>query len=125
MQIALVLGLLLVVIVLFATERLPVDVITLLALVALVLGGVLTPAEAFAGFSSDIIIVLGSIFVLSAALQETGLVDAIGTRLAQLGRAGSGWLLLVLMGTSGVVSAFINNTSVTAVLMPPVIGLAR
>jgi di/tricarboxylate transporter len=124
-QIAFVLGLLLAVILLFATEKLPIDVITLLSLAALVLGGVLTPAEAFAGFSSDIIIVLGSIFVLSAALQETGLVDAIGTRLAQLGRAGSGRLLLVVMGTAGAVSAFMNNTSVTAVLMPPVIGMAR
>lgn len=125
MQITLVLGLLLVVIVLFATEKLPVDVITLLAMVALVLGGVLTPAEAFAGFSSEIIIVLGSIFVLSGALQETGLVDAVGTRLSQLGRAGSNWLLLLVMGTAGAVSAFMNNTSVTAVLMPPVIGMAR
>jgi di/tricarboxylate transporter len=74
MQIAIVLSLLVLAVALFTTERLPVDVITLLLLVVLVGSGVLTPAEAFEGFSSDIIIILGSIFVISGALQETGLL---------------------------------------------------
>lgn len=125
MQIALVLGLLLLAIVLFAREKLPADIITLLLLVALVGSGVLTTAEAFAGFSSDIIIILGSIFVISGALQETGLLDAIGERLVRLGRAGSKRLLLLLMGSAASISAFMNNTTVAAMLVPPVIGMAR
>lgn len=125
MQIALVLGLLLLAIVLFAREKLPADIITLLLLVALVGGGVLTTAEAFAGFSSDIIIILGSIFVISGALQETGLLDAIGERLVRLGRTGSKRLLLLLMGSAASISAFMNNTTVAAMLVPPVIGMAR
>ena len=112
-------------IVLFATEKLPVDVVTLLLLVALVGSGVLTTAEAFAGFSSDIIIILGSIFVVSGALQEAGLLDAIGERLVRLGRAGPQRLLLLLMGSAASVSAFMNNTTVAAMLVPPVIGMAR
>jgi len=67
--IAFVLGPLVVAIVLFATEKLSVDIITFLLLIALVMGGVLTPAEAFVGFSNDIIIILGAIFVISGALQ--------------------------------------------------------
>ena len=78
MQIALVLGLLGVAIVLFATVKLSVDVITLLLISALVLTGLLTPAEAFAGFSSDITIILGSIFVIGGALRETGVLDLAG-----------------------------------------------
>ena len=125
MQSALVLGLLVLAIVLFAREKLPADIITLLLLVALVGSGVLTTAEAFEGFSSDIIIILGSIFVISGALQETGLLDAIGERLVRLGQAGSKRLLLLLMGSAASISAFMNNTTVAAMLVPPVIGMAR
>jgi di/tricarboxylate transporter len=125
MQSALVLGLLVLAIVLFAREKLPADIITLLLLVALVGSGVLTTAEAFEGFSSDIIIILGSIFVISGALQETGLLDAIGERLVRLGQAGSKRVLLLLMGSAASISAFMNNTTVAAMLVPPVIGMAR
>jgi di/tricarboxylate transporter len=125
MQIALVLSLLLLAIVLFATEKLPPDVITLLIIVVLVGSGVLTTAEAFEGFSSDIIIILGSIFVISGALQETGFLDAIGERLVRLGRTGSERLLFLLMGSAASISAFMNNTTVAAMLVPPVIGMAR
>jgi Na+/H+ antiporter NhaD/arsenite permease-like protein len=100
MQSALVLGLLVLAIVLLAREKLPADIITLLLLVALVGSGVLTTGEAFEGFSSDIIIILGSIFVISGALQETGLLDAIGEWLVRLGQAGSKRLLLLLMGSA-------------------------
>ena len=125
MQSALVLGLLVLAIVLFAREKLPADIITLLLLVALVGSSVLTTAEAFEGFSSDIIIILGSIFVISGALQETGLLDAIGERLVRLSQAGSKRLLLLLMGSAASISAFMNNTTVAAMLVPPVIGMAR
>ncbi len=63
MEITIVLGLLALAIVLFALERISVDIITLLLLIALVVSGILTPGEAFAGFSSDIIIILASIFI--------------------------------------------------------------
>jgi len=125
MEIAIVLGLLMLAITLFVTEKLPVDVLTLLLLTALVGTGVLAPREAFAGFSSDIIIILGSIFVLSGAMQETGLLDVVGDRLALIGRGSSNRLLLALMGAASGISAFMNNTTVTAMLVPPVIGIAR
>lgn len=125
LPIAFVLGLLLLAIVLFATEKLSVDVITLLLLIALVTSGVLTPAQAFAGFSSEIIIILGSIFVISGALQETGVLDLFGARLMKLAAGGANRLLLLLMPASAAVSAFMNNTTVTAMLQPPVIGMAR
>ena len=83
-QILIVLGLLVTAIVLFARETFPVDVTTLLMLAALVISGVLTPQEAFAGFSSDIIITLASIFALTGALQQTGVVDFVGRRLREI-----------------------------------------
>ncbi len=126
MQIALVLGLLVVAIALFAWEKISVDIVTLMLLVVLVSSGVLTPAEAFAGFSSDFIIILASIFVVSGAMQETGVLDRLGEILVRLAsKTRSKVLMAFVMFIVGVVSAFMNNTTVTALFVGPVIGMAK
>ncbi|MCI0343151.1 MAG: SLC13 family permease [Planctomycetales bacterium] len=125
LDVALVLGMLLLASVLFATEALSVDLVTLLLLVVLVGSGILTPAEAFAGFASEIVVVLASIFVVSGALQRSGFMDALGARLGALARGGPTRLLLFVTGLVSAVSAFMNNTTATAVLVNPVIGAAR
>jgi di/tricarboxylate transporter len=125
LSIAFVLGLLVLAIVLFASEKISVDLITLLLLIALVVSGTLKPSEAFAGFSNDIIVILGSIFVISGALQETGVLDLLGHRLLKVASNSASRLTLLVMGASGAVSGFMNNTTVTAMLQPPVIGIAR
>lgn len=125
MQIALVLGLLVLAVVLFATEKLSVDIVTLLLLMTLVLSGILTPDEAFAGFSQDIIIILASIFIISGALQKSGIMEALGNVLYRFAKGSDNRLLLLIMTVVAAVSAFMNNTTVTAVSVPPVIGIAR
>ncbi|HXG67668.1 MAG TPA: SLC13 family permease [Blastocatellia bacterium] len=125
LQIAIVLALLALSVVLFATEKLSVDIITLLLIMALVMLGVLTPAEAFAGFSNDIIIILCSIFVISGALQRSGVMDALGARLRQVAGGSANRLLLAVMSVVSGTSAFMNNTTVTAIFVPPVLGTAR
>jgi di/tricarboxylate transporter len=125
LDIAIVLSLLVTAIILFATEKISVDIITLLLLIALVATGILNPAEAFEGFSSDMIVILGSIFVIGGALQETGVLDELGSRLLKMASSSTNRLLLLLMGAAGSVSAFMNNTTVTAMLLPPVIGISR
>ena len=125
MQIAIVLGLLVVAILLFATEKLSVDLITLILLITLVLSGILTPSEAFAGFSQDIIIILASIFIISGALQKSGIMDALGASLYKFAKGSDNRLLLSIMGVVASISAFMNNTTVTAIFVPPVIGVAK
>ncbi|HVF70299.1 MAG TPA: SLC13 family permease [Chthoniobacterales bacterium] len=125
LPIAFVLLLLVVAVALFATERISVDIITFLLLIALVVGGVLGPKEAFAGFSNDIIIILGAIFVISGALQETGVLDLLGARILKLAGTNPNRLLLLLTSSTAGVSAFMNNTTVTAMFLPPTIGVAR
>jgi len=120
-----ILGLLVAAVVLFSMERLSVDMITLLLLLALLLPGILTPSEAFAGFSSDIIIILASIFVLSAALQGAGVLDWIGEQMRRHAKVGSPRFLFTLMGAVGATSSMMNNTTVTALFTPVVTGLAR
>jgi di/tricarboxylate transporter len=124
-EIGIVLGLMLAAIALFATERVSVDIVTLLLLVALVTAGILTPQDAFAGFSNEIIVILASIFVISGALHDTGVLDAIGARLMRVANGGQNRLMALVMLTAGGVSAAMNNTTVTAMFLPPVTGLAR
>ncbi len=81
MEVIIVLGLLALAIVIFALDQISVDIITLMLLITIVATGVLTPGEAFAGFSNDIIIILASIFIISGALQSTAIMDAVGARL--------------------------------------------
>ncbi|MFC4729591.1 SLC13 family permease [Coralloluteibacterium thermophilus] len=115
-------------IVLFVTEKLPVDVVamlvlaTLLVLGLLVPGRLLTPAEAVSGFSSTATIAVAAMFVLSAALQRTGALRAAG-RL--LGRIRNQWLfVLVIMLALASLGAFVNNTAAMAVFMPMALAIA-
>lgn len=124
MEIALVLGLLVVAIILFATEKISVDVITIGLLVVLSLSGILTPSEAFEGFSSDFIIILASIFVISGALSETGLLDKLGSKLIKGIKSRSLFIAYTMLIT-GSFSAFMNNTTVTALVTGPVVGMCR
>ncbi len=125
MEILIVLGLLALAIVLFALERISVDIITLLLLIALVVSGILTTDEAFAGLSSDIIIILASIFIISGALQRTGMMDAVGARLYKVAGGSQSRMLLTVMVVVSGISGFMNNTTATAIFVSPVIGLAK
>jgi len=124
-EIALVLLLLASAVVLFSTEWLPVDLVTLLLLIALVLAGILTPQQAFSGFASDIIIVLASIFVISGALVQTGVMEWLGRAIHRLAGRGGRRPGVWLMGLSASISAVISNTSATAILLPATMELSR
>ncbi|MFZ2235741.1 MAG: SLC13 family permease [Dokdonella sp.] len=107
-------------VILFVTEKLPVDVVALLVLSSLLVFGVLTPAQALSGFSSPATLTVAAMFVLSAGLQTSGALRGLGNALA---RIRWGWLFgLVMMGLVALVSAFINNTAAVAVMLPIVIA---
>ena len=72
---------------LFLTEKLPVDLTAFLGLLVLIFGGYLSPAEAFTGFSSPAVITMLSVFIVGAALLETGMADVIGGRIHSFGAA--------------------------------------
>lgn len=124
-EIAFLLVLLAVMAYLFLSERLPVDLTAFLGLVVLLFGGYLTPAEAFQGFSSPAVITMLSVFILGAALLETGVADLVGRRIHVIAGSSETRLVVVLMVLCGVLSAFMNNIAATAVLMPAVAAIAR
>ena len=96
LSIATVLILLFVALVLFGTERIPIDVVTILVVIGLILTRVLTPGEAFAGFGNDIIITISGLFILTGGLVKTGVVDLVGRRLHRVS-GGSEFRLTVLI----------------------------
>lgn len=112
-------------IVLFSLERLPVDIVTLLAICVLVIAGILTPEDAFKGFGSETLIILGSVFILGGALQQTGLLERIANSILRLAESRQGRLNAIIVGLSGGLSAFMNNTTVVAMLAPQVSSLAQ
>lgn len=124
MEVALVIGLLIVALILFSTEKISVDVVTIALLVILILSNIITPKEAFEGFSSDFMIILASLFVISAALSETGLLDKIGFQLIKLVKSKTLFVFYAMFVT-GFFSAFMNNTTVTALVTGPVVGMCR
>ncbi len=111
--------------VLFLLEWLSVDVVTLFLLVALVLFGILTPEEVFSGFANEIIIILCSVFVLSAALVKTGVMNWVGRALHALVGGNEFRILVSVMLLSAGLSAFLSNTTAVAILLPVVLGLSR
>jgi hypothetical protein len=82
------LGILAAALVAFLTEKIPADLVALLVAVALGLTGVLTPDEAFSGFSRAAVIIIIAIFILAEALKRTGVTEKVGSFLLKAGGGG-------------------------------------
>jgi di/tricarboxylate transporter len=122
--IAITLLLLLLAIILFGSEKLPVDIVGILLVITLVATRVLKIDEAVAGFGNDVIITIGGLFILVGGLIKTGTVDLIGRRLHAL--AGDSELVLtaLIMLAAALSASVLKNTTTTAMFLPVVIGLA-
>jgi di/tricarboxylate transporter len=125
MDIVLVLLILMLAVVLFATEWLPMDMTSLLVLLALPLSGLLSVEEAFSGFSNPAVITVAAMFIISDGITHTGAMGRMGERMLRLAGNSETRLVAVIMASVALFSAFINNIGSTAVLMPVVIGMAR
>lgn len=123
-EIAITLLLLVVAIGLFASEKLPVDVIGILLVMVLVLTRVLTVQEAVAGFGNDVIITIAGLFILVGGLKLTGMVDVIGRRMHAIAGDSEFVLTALIMLAGAVGAALLKNTTTTAMFLPVVIGLA-
>ena len=110
----------------FVKEVLPADVVALLAMGALLLTGILSVPEALSVFSNSAPITIAAMFVLSAALERTGVIDAAGRLVSRIAsRASPVVAMLAMMLGVMILSALMNNTPIVVVLIPVVIQLAR
>ncbi|MGC9335457.1 MAG: SLC13 family permease, partial [Anaerolineae bacterium] len=132
-EIAVVLGTIVVAVVLFVTERLPMELVALLVLVGLALSGIITPSEALSGFSNSAVVTVWAVFILSGGMSRTGVASLLGRQVLRLAghrsggnvRQGEVRLMVVIMLTAGLMSAFMNNVGVAALLLPVVMDIAR
>lgn len=111
--------------VLFITDLIAPDLVALLVVVALGITGVLTPQEAFSGFSRSAVITILAIFILAAALQRTGVTEQVGNLLLKFGGKSELRLTVLVMLASAFLSLFMNNIAAAAVLLPAVSGSAK
>ncbi len=122
--IAITLILLLVAVVLFASEKIPVDVVGILLVIGLVMTNVLTVQEGLSGFGDNVIIIIGGLFVLTGGLVKTGIVDLIGRRLYRVAGDNEFLLTTLIMIVAAVAASVLKNTTTTAMFVPVVLGLA-
>ena len=125
LEIAILLALIGLMVALFLTEWLPIDLTAFAGLAVLVLAGYLAPGEAFQGFASPAVITMLSIFVVGGALLETGVADVAGGWIHQLVGDRETATIVLIMALAGILSGFMNNIAATAVLMPAVASVAR
>ena len=103
---------------LFIREYFTIDTTSLLIMALFIVSGVLDPQEGFSGFIHPATVTLGCMFVISAAIFKTGIIDGLGLRIIRLARIHYLIALLVFCIVTAVLSAFINNAAVVAVMIP-------
>ena len=108
----------------FIWGRVRAEIVALTALAALLVLGILTPAEALAGFSSPIVIMMIGLFVVGGAIMQTGLAKLTGNKLMALSRGNETITFLLVMLVTSFIGAFVSNTGTVALMMPIIMSIA-
>ncbi len=108
----------------FVSGKFRSDIVALCALLSLLIFQILTPEEALAGFSSQVVIMMIGLFVVGGAIFQTGLAKMISSRLLKLAGKSELKLFLLVMLVTGGIGAFVSNTGTVALLLPIVVSLA-
>lgn len=116
-----VLSLLLIAILLFSTNKLRMDVVALLVIIAFVLSGTLTLSDALVGFSDSNVILIAALFVIGEGLVRTGVAYQVGEWLIRV--AGNSEIKMLLMLTVAALGAFMSSTGVVAIFIPVVLSV--
>lgn len=112
-------------VVLLFTEWIRIDLTAILIIVALGLTGVLGPEGALSGFSSEPAIILAAMFVLSGALFHTGLSERLGNFIKVLAGKSFVRIILVVMPSVAILSAFTGHVALTAIMLPIILTISR
>jgi di/tricarboxylate transporter len=110
--------------VLFIWGRIRYDLVAIIALLASVALGIVPAEKAFTGFADDIVIIVASALVISAAIARSGIVEAaIGRVTSRFSSMGS--QLIILVGSVTFLSAIVKNIGALAMLMPSAFQMAK
>lgn len=118
MEIVLTLSILVLALISFVVEWLPVDLTAIAVTVLLMMLGLVTPEEGISGFGNAATITVMAMFILSAGITRTGVIQIVRDRLMKWGGNNANQQLFVMGILVGPISAFINNTAVVAIFLP-------
>lgn len=124
-QAAFTLFLLLATLVVMASQRLRSDLVALIVMTLLIVSGIVDPIQAFAAFGQPVIIIVACVFVLGAALFESGVANIIAAQIMRFGGKGEVSLLLAIMLVATALTAVLDAMLVVALLLPAVLHIAR
>jgi di/tricarboxylate transporter len=124
-EIALTLTIIVAALILFATEKLRVDLVALIVLISVGVVGLISPERVFDGFANSAVVTVWAVYIVSGGLFKTGVADAMGRTIHRLAGDREPRLIATIMVTCGVISAFMNNVGATAMLMPALVGISR
>lgn len=109
----------------FISGKLRVDVTALIVLCLLAITGLVTPQEAVAAFGNPAVVTIWAMYILSAALVKTNIANMIGNKVLKFSGKSETGLIIVVMSFSGLLSAFMNNIGVAALMLPVVMSISR
>jgi di/tricarboxylate transporter len=109
---------------LFASGRVRLDIVALLAVLALILTGVLTPREALAGFGDPVVILVAALLVVGETITRTGIAHEIGRWMTRTAGNSETRLLLLLMLTAAILGSVMSSTAIVAIFIPVVITIS-
>ncbi len=109
---------------LFVSDKLRLDVVAMLSLLALIVTGVASVEVGLAGFSNPAVLMIAGLFVVGAGLTETGIADWLGRKLELVAGTSELRLVVAMMAGTALVSAFMSSTGTVAILLPVVGGIA-
>lgn len=118
------LAILLLTIIFFVNGKVRSDIVALCALVALLIFQILTPEEALAGFSNNVVVMMIGLFVVGGAIFQTGLAKMISSKLMKLAGNSETRLFFLVMLVTSAIGAFVSNTGTVAILLPIVVSMA-
>lgn len=124
-EIGLVLAILAIAMLMFVTEWVRMDLVALMVLSTLALTGLVSPEAAVAGFSNPAVITVWAMFILSEGLARAGIADRIGYQVLRAAGHSEARLIAVIMVVAGLLSAFMNNIGVAALMLPVAVDIAR
>lgn len=119
------LGVLGVTVILFASDRLRLDVVALLMLLSLILLELVTPAEALRGLADPMVMMIAGLFIVGNGLLQTGAAEVLGQGIQKITGKSEILAVTLLMGVVGSFSAFMSSTGTAAVFLPVALSLAR
>ncbi len=124
-EIITVLAILVAVIILLVTEWAPLEVLAMLVMGVLAVTEIVTPKEALAALSNPAEVTLGAALIRSGGVTRTGIANILGRQLLKVAGGRESMLVVIIMVIAGVLSAFMNNVAVAALMLPVVMDIAR